>query len=161
MSAGSDRPMASVKAHLGCNDTRCTRTPRASVSSDWWKPRRQETDVKSTNLPGSRSTIRFERGERVGETPFRGVPLPVLRIDVHRCIALRMQLVARRANKHIAQHWWWWYRWRGTDALGCGRDGRGIMHFATMHADSDLSLFRDSLAENEDIYVKATSPNYI
>lgn len=55
------RPMASIKAHLGCNDTRCTRTPRASVSSDWWKPRRQETGIKSTNLPGSR-LIRFEKG---------------------------------------------------------------------------------------------------
>lgn len=94
--------MMFIKAHLGCNDTRCIRTrvelPRASASPDWWKPRCGETDIKSTNLPGSRSTIRFERGRMS-----RGGAIsrcPPSRAANRRASVHRSQLVTRRANKH-------------------------------------------------------------
>lgn len=136
MSAGSDRPMASVKAHLGCNDTRYTRTPRASVSSDWWKPRRQETDVKSTNLPGSRSTIRFERGRASrGDAISRGPPsCPAnRRASVHRSSHATRREESQQAHRtalvvvvSLEGNWCarLWKGWKRDNAL-CD-DARGL-----------------------------------
>lgn len=172
LSAGSDRLMASIKVHRGCNDTRCvthTRVelPRASVSPDWWKPRCGETDIKSTNLPRKSFDDSLRKGgEQVEEARHFAVspPFSCPRIDgVHRCIARRMQLVARRANKHcitvvvvLLEGNWCVRMWKGwkrdnafcSDALGTGCSSR-------------LSLFRDPLAKNKDIYVWAIFPNYV
>lgn len=122
--------------------------PRASASPDWWRPRRGETDIKSTNLSGSRSTIRLERGRMSRGGAISRCP-PFLCCE-SMCIGASLAACnsSRGEPTSIAQHWWWWWRycWRGTDA-DCGRDGRGILHFATMHtANSDssrLSLPRD------------------
>lgn len=146
-------PINQRRMQLGCNDMRCTRIelPRASVTSDWWKPGRRTLNPPISTRKSFDDSLR--KGERAGEV-FRGVPLPVLA-----CIGA--SLVACNSSRgeptRIAQRWQWWLMvlLEGDNVLECGGDGKrdnalcndafGAHFIAYTGCSSRLSLIQKSV----------------